>query len=98
MILRVYGTAETMHPGHARWEEFGGLLPAPLGARQYFLLDVDLVQTSCGYGVPYFEFREDRNTLTNWTEKKGEDGIRQYWADMNRKSIDGYPTGIFDSE
>jgi hypothetical protein len=35
-----------------------------------------------------------RATLNNWADKRGAEGIRQYWADRNQLSLDGNPTGI----
>lgn len=93
-ILRVYGSADTVHPRDDAWDACARLLPPPLGARQYFRLQVDLVQTSCGYAVPQMEFVEDRQVLTQWAEKRGADGLRDYWQEKNRFSIDGLPTGI----
>ena len=66
------------------------------GARQIVALDVDLVQTSCGFGVPMFEYREERPTLRRWAEAKGEAGLAAYWREKNTRSIDGLPTGILD--
>ena len=38
--------------------------------RQAFFVDVETVQTSCGYAVPRFEFRSDRDTLDKYCERK----------------------------
>ena len=70
------------------------LFPCLPGARQIFDVAIDLVQTSCGFGVPYFDFVGDRPDLRVWTEKKGEDGVRRYWQERNAISIDGIETGI----
>ncbi|GJL60779.1 MAG: pyridoxamine 5'-phosphate oxidase [Nitrospirales bacterium] len=96
-ILRVYGTAQVFHPRDARWAEFSTQLPATTGSRQYFLVSIDLVQTSCGYAVPFLNYVEDRRVLSTWAEKKGEEGISEYWQKRNQLSIDGKPTGIFES-
>ncbi|MEM6637007.1 MAG: pyridoxamine 5'-phosphate oxidase family protein [Pseudomonadota bacterium] len=99
MIMRLYGTGRVLHRDT---QEYATLLDAhfpdggPSGARQIVFLDVDLVQTSCGYGVPLFEYQSERPSMDNWTDKKGPDGIRGYWHQENRFSMDGLPTGIFD--
>jgi len=95
-ILRVYGQAETIHPRDPQWDACTAILPAPVGARQYFRLHVDLVQTSCGYAVPFMDFVEDRDVLANWAEKRGEEGIRAYWEEKNQVSLDGLRTGVMD--
>lgn len=93
-ILRVYGTARAVHPRDRQWADCAAVLPPPTGARQYFDVDIDLVQTSCGYGVPEFDYQGERRALTLWAEKRGPDGIREYWAERNRSSIDGLPTFV----
>ena len=53
-----------------------------------------MVQTSCGYSIPFMDFTGERDTLTRWGEDRGAEGIRDYWASRNRETIDGLPTGI----
>ena len=92
LILRVYGSARAIHPDDAEWARCAKTIAAPVGARQYFEVTVEQVQTSCGYQVPLMDFREERSALTKWAEKKGEDGIAAYWRERNAVSIDGLPT------
>jgi len=94
LILRLYGHAQVFHPHDAEWDSLLPFFPAIPGARQIIDISVDLVQTSCGYGVPLFEFKAERDHLKKWAEKKGPKGIRQYWQDKNQLSLDGKPTGI----
>ena len=95
-ILRVYGEAQTIHPRDEAWSDCTQHIPETLGARQYYKLRIDLVQTSCGYSVPLMEFSEQRDILVKWTEKRGEEGVREYWKEKNTSSIDGLRTGILD--
>lgn len=94
LILRLYGTARAVHAGDAEWDELLGLFPPMQGARNMFVLDIDLVQTSCGFGVPLMDFRADRQTMAQWAAKKGDDGILAYQQEKNRVSLDGLPTGL----
>lgn len=96
VILRLYGQARVAHPRDPEWVEWLAAFPALPGARQIFELQIDLVQTSCGYAVPYYTYAGERETLNNWAEKKGEAGIRQYWHDKNQRSLDEAATGIFE--
>jgi hypothetical protein len=98
MILRAYGQAAIIHPSQAGWADLAGLFPPIAGARQILDLEVDLVLTSCGFGVPLYEYVGPRDTLRLWAEKKGEAGLRAHWAEYNRVSIDGKPTGTLDRE
>lgn len=95
LILRLYGQASTHHPRDARWDELIELFPNYSGARQIFTLDIDMVQTSCGYAVPYYEHKGERPTLTKWADNHGPDGINDYWKDKNTRSLDDKETGIF---
>jgi hypothetical protein len=96
IILRLYGKARAIHPSDSDWPELSALFDENIGARQVFDVDVDLVQTSCGYSVPLYQFEAERENLDRWAENKGADGIQAYWHETNRLSIDGKPTGIGD--
>ncbi|MBI1195491.1 MAG: pyridoxamine 5'-phosphate oxidase family protein [Gammaproteobacteria bacterium] len=96
MILRLYGQARVVHQNDPEWDELYKLFPTIPGARQIFDLDVDLVQTSCGMGVPCFDYVGDRELLNDWAVSKGESGIREYWKEKNQVSIDGKPTHIVE--
>jgi predicted pyridoxine 5'-phosphate oxidase superfamily flavin-nucleotide-binding protein len=96
LILRVYGTARSIHSQDSEWSTWIPKFPAMPGARQIFLLDIDRVQTSCGFAVPHLQYTGDRDELRNWAEKKGEAGVKEYWKENNQISIDGKPTKIFD--
>lgn len=96
LILRLYGRARIFHPRDPAWNALAALFPPMAGARQIIDMAVDMVQTSCGMGVPLFDFRGEREQLVSWAEKKGDDGLRLYWEQKNRFSIDGKPTGILE--
>jgi hypothetical protein len=94
MILRVYGTATAVHRNDPEWQTLYPLFDPLPGARQIFILDIDLVQTSCGMAVPFYDYVGDREQLNNWAEKKGQAGIEEYWREKNVVSIDGQESGI----
>ncbi|HSC68788.1 MAG TPA: pyridoxamine 5'-phosphate oxidase family protein [Cellvibrio sp.] len=89
MILRLYGKARTIHHGDPEWSSLYHHFGATPGARQIFDLDIDLVQTSCGMAVPFFDYVDEREQLTNWAINKGEAGIKAYWQEKNQVSLDG---------
>ncbi|WP_424974004.1 pyridoxamine 5'-phosphate oxidase family protein [Dinoroseobacter sp. S124A] len=97
MILRAYGTARTVQRDSADWAELADLFPGGPEKRQVYDLSVEMVQTSCGYAVPTADGMTERPVLKDWAADKGEDGIRAYWAERNRTTIDGAPTGIEDN-
>jgi hypothetical protein len=99
MILRLYGRGRSLPHGSDEYAKllvtvFGG--EEPPGACQIVVLDVESVQTSCGYSVPLYDYKAERQTLKNWALRKGDDGIREYWREKNTVSIDGLPTGMLE--
>jgi hypothetical protein len=96
LILRLYGQARVLHERDGAWQEKANLFPAYTGARQIFELDIDLVQSSCGYAVPYYQMTGERPTLDKWAEKKGRAGIQQFWQERNTRSLDDRDTGIIE--
>ena len=98
LILRLYGKARVVHPRDSEWRAQYSRFPSNPGARQIYILQIDSVQTSCGFSVPFYEFQSDRNTLTQWAEKRGDEGIRQYWEERNQTSLDGLPTDILEAD
>lgn len=94
LIMRLYGRATAIHARDKRWDELSALFPAYTGARQIFVLRLELVQTSCGYAVPYYKLKGGRPTLAKWADKRGLSGIRDYWAQKNTKSLNDKDTGI----
>ena len=99
MVLRLYGQGRIL-PLHS--PEYEALLAshfddtAPPGVRQMVMLEVGLVQTSCGMNVPFFDYVGERDQLTRWAEAKGEKGLEEYRRQKNVRSIDGLPTGLFE--
>jgi Pyridoxamine 5'-phosphate oxidase len=91
-ILRLYGRGRTMLVGGSGWAELATQFEIKPGARQIIVVDVERVQTSCGFGVPLFDFRGQREMLPEWAAKKGPDGIERYHREMNASSIDGIAT------
>ena len=94
LILRLYGTARVIHKKDDEWKDlFAHFNPLP-GSRQIFDLSIELVQTSCGMAVPYYEHTGDRELLSDWAMQKGDAGLREYWEEKNQSSIDNIPTNI----
>ena len=94
LILRLYGKASTLHPRDSAWDGLASLFPEYTGARQIFELSLDMVQTSCGYAVPYYELKGERPTLRKWADNNGREAVENYWLEKNTRSLDGKDTGI----
>lgn len=96
MILRLYGQAKVFHPRDVEWQDMVTAFPEIAGSRQIFDLTIDLVQTSCGTGVPIMEYERPRadTELVPFYAEMGEEGVEEYWRRKNVTSIDGKPTGV----
>ncbi|MCW5517377.1 pyridoxamine 5'-phosphate oxidase family protein [Muriicola sp. Z0-33] len=96
LILRLYGKAKAYHKRDKGWDEYISLFPHYSGSRQIIEMDVELVQTSCGFGVPFMDYKGERDLLGPWAVEKGDDGLEAYMQQKNMESLDGLPTGIFE--
>ena len=92
VILRLYGQGQSLMRGTPEYSSMLEHFEEIPGARQIVRLAVDLVQTSCGMGVPLFDYNEDRQNLVRHWDRQGAENIRKYWHLKNMKSIDGLPT------
>ncbi len=95
LILRIYGRGRAILPQDAEWEALAAHFTLLPGTRQIFLIDVESVQTSCGWGVPFMSLERERDTL-----KKAHSGMEaDVWIAKTRgrtKSIDGIPMRTTD--
>jgi hypothetical protein len=90
-IFRFHGKGEVIEPAHA---EFAGLLklfPGFESARSIVRVALTRISDSCGFGVPRYEFVEDRSAMMKWVAGKSPAEMLQYRADNNKISIDGLP-------
>lgn len=88
-IIRLYGKGEVILPGDVRFEELSEKFQQRTGTRAYIVCHIAGIQDSCGYGVPLYEFKNDRDVLTKWSDVKGEKGVVEYRQQKNKSSIDG---------
>jgi len=97
LILRLYGYGRAVRRQDSTWSELRRNFPALPGERQIIVLDIESVQTSCGYAVPMYTYNGERDTLARWADKKGPVGLLDYWREKNQVSIDGLPTGLLEN-
>lgn len=95
-VVRVYGTARVIHPTEADWNDVVQHFPEMAGSRQIFELDIELVQISCGTGVPLMQVVKQRGPeeLLPFYADLGPDGVQAYWTRKNRLSLNRKPTGL----
>ena len=94
LILRLYGKAYTVLKNTESWDEYAVNFKIYPSTRQIIVAEIDLVQTSCGFGVPFFEYKGERDIHFKWAEQKGEEGLEAYIQEKNLISLDGLPTDI----
>jgi hypothetical protein len=92
LILRLYGQGRVVRPGDADWDGLAPHFPSRAGIRQIIVAELTRVQTSCGDGVPFYDYVGDRDTLIAWAAAKGPAGLEAYQRETNVRSIDGLPT------
>ncbi|MEQ8672048.1 MAG: pyridoxamine 5'-phosphate oxidase family protein [Aggregatilineales bacterium] len=93
-ILRLYGNGRVILPDTPEWESLAPKFTMLTGARQIIVNEVSMVQTSCGFGVPFFDHVGDRDTLPKLWEQRGEEALKTYHQERNAVSVDGLPTPI----
>ena len=90
-ILRIYGRGRAVLPQDAGWDALAARFTLLPGTRQIFVIDIESVQTSCGWGVPMMELSQERETLRKYHRQADP----TLWVEKYQgrtKSIDGLPT------
>lgn len=90
-IVRLHGHGRVVFPNQTEFAELSAAFPTLPGVRSIVHIDVTRVSDSCGFGVPLFEFRGQRDTLITGAERQGPEGNKAYQARHNRRSLDGLP-------
>ena len=93
-ILRLYGKGHTVLPGQPEWEELSPHFTLYPSTRQLIVADIIRVQTSCGFGVPLYDYQGERDQHFKWAAKLGQEGLEAYQAEKNMISLDGLPTPL----
>lgn len=96
-IFRFYGRGRPVEPHEAEFDALTAHFSGLPAIRNFVVIDVDSIRDSCGYGVPEYDFKRERDSLTNWCEKKTADELLQYRIDNNASSLDGLPGLQVDS-
>lgn len=90
-IVRLNGRGRAVLPDGPEFTELVQRFPRHPGTRAVIVVDVDRIADSCGYAVPRMDYVADRDVLDLWSQKKGPEGIADYWAKHNTVSLDGLP-------
>lgn len=81
MVLRLYGNGEAISLDSRTGKELKEKMGEKVSQyhRQLILLHIEKVKTSCGYGVPYYQYIGDRKDLIEWCKNATLSGkIKEY--------------------
>jgi hypothetical protein len=89
-IVRLHGRGKAVLRDDPSFPDLAHRFPGGtgVGVRSVIVAEVTRIADSCGYGVPFMSFEGHRPTMDQWSNRKGAEGIRSYWAEKNAKSID----------
>ena len=97
LIFRIYGRGRAVLPQDPEWADlYARFTPLP-GTRQIFVVAIDQVQTSCGWGVPQMTLDHPRETLNKYNAKYSDAERLSYWRASEARSIDGLPVRAPDA-
>ena len=90
-ILRLYGEGEVINPHHSGFDDMLALFPGFDRARGIFRVKLNRIQDSCGWGVPFYEFKGERDQLTRYIDNKPKEEWLEGRYESNAVSIDELP-------
>jgi len=90
-IVRLHGHGTVITPDDERFAALAEQFPPNPGTRAFVHVAVERVSSSCGYSVPFLDYRADRDTLDRWAATKDPEALKAYRAKNNLQSIDGLP-------
>ena len=93
LILRLYGHGRAVLPQDAGFEALAAHFPRMPGTRQVFVVTIDSLQTSCGWGVPRMTLDKPRATLVKYHAQQDPAERLAKIAEHDR-SIDGLPVRV----
>lgn len=99
-ILRLYGTGEAIDFDNPEFAELMKLFPNYDRARSIMRIKIHRIQDSCGWGVPFYAFKGERDQLKRWVDNiDSDEEWRERRYSRNAESIDGLPglTGAKDA-
>lgn len=95
-IVRVHGVGDVIEPSHEEFASLSEHFDDYPGVRSIIRVRANRISDSCGYGVPLYDFKGERDQLQRWAERKGSDGLAKYQIENNALSLDGLPSLLGD--
>ena len=91
MTLRLYGKGEILKMGSREFEEIKDHFQYHLGMRSIIKVNLNRIQDSCGWSIPLYDFKGDRDVYDKYCQAKSRDKIVQNIKTQNVESLDGLP-------
>jgi len=88
-ILRLYGQGSAVSFDESGFDEALALFPNHSRARSIITINITRIADSCGFGVPFYEFKGERDQLMRSAHHKSEADWKEYRYMRNPESIDG---------
>lgn len=93
LIFRMYGHGRAVLPQDDAWDALVAHFTVLPGTRQIFVIDLQSIQTSCGWGVPFMSFDRERETLSKY-HAADDPTTRLAKIAKRTQSIDGLPIRV----
>lgn len=88
-ILRLYGRGEAVSFDEPGFDKMKALFPEFDRARSIITLHITRVADSCGFAVPFYEFKGERDQLLRSNAGRTIPEWKKHRLNTNAKSIDG---------
>lgn len=89
--LRLYGRARALLVDTPEFDALRPHFSETPGARAIVHVDVTRIADSCGWGVPLYDYKGQRDQLVRFTEQIGPEKLDELQVKGNARSLDGLP-------
>jgi len=90
-ILRLYGRGETISFGEPAFAKWFGRFKGFSRARAVVIVRLTRIADSCGWSIPFYEFKSERDQLKRWVDTAEDGAWEEKRYASNALSIDGLP-------
>lgn len=90
-IVRIQGKGEVVTFDDPEFPNLMKLFPTHSRARSIVTVKAERISDSCGWGVPFYEFKGERDQLKRWAENDELEAWKERRYERNAESIDGLP-------
>ena len=87
-IVRLYGRGTALEQDHPEFTTLRDQFPEYAGVRSVVRVAVERIADSCGFGVPRYQYQDERTQLLDWATHQGPERLEAYRREHSL-SIDG---------